>query len=189
MNILGSMPYKSINKSSAEGFAAKMKRIAQGKGAQSSQSYSGQMKWPSRSSIGRAWTGSLQKIDGQHIVLQSSDGVKRVSLSDLTPATAEFAKKVMQQRGGARNTKTTSLTNSTRGGITPFTKTTSSAANYFKPLTWTNKNNQSIVATIVSLKGNTLCVRLANGKKKTCKLSELTPESIRQARKEAVHVR
>lgn len=178
--IFGALKYKSINKSSANNLATKMKRMAQGKTAAPAQNYSRSMPWPSRKKLGSVWSGSFQSLDSTHLVLNSPEGVKRVPLSNLTPAAINCAKYIAKRKGGTRNLKATNNVISRRKSVTPITK-----GNYFRPLTWTNKQNQSMLATLVSLDGNILKVRLANGEVRSCKLGELTRDSILQARREA----
>ena len=189
MQVLGSLKYKSINKSSANSFATRMKKLIQGKSTSRNQSYKGSLKWPSRSRPGSTYKGAFKELNSQHLVLSSSQGVLRVPRSDLTSPAIDFAKAIQQGQDNRRQGNEKISRSTKQPSLTPKPVVSTTKSNYFKPLTWTNNNNQSMLGTLVSFNKGVVRVRLANGNVKSCNIAELTPASQTQARKEAAYIR
>jgi len=121
--------------------------------------------WSITGKEGYRYAGNFEKLEGETLHLKlTNDKTTKVNLSSLTPAAVAYAKKMAGQTSASEKAEE------------------DSAELVHSEESWTNTKGSSLRGTFVSLNGNKITLKLANGKESTFDLSLLSEESQTKAK-------
>jgi len=124
------------------------------------------MEWALKSESGASRVGTFERLDGEILILKNKGGHEvRIELSKLTPKAADFARHLAKRKSGAVQETGT--------------------PDAMREEEWMSTKGKVILATFISLAGDSVTLKLANGKETRVPLKRLSQESQKKAQERA----